>query len=119
MEVPIKLISLSELSFFGLTSETAPLYRVNLFTQIHEIVFHGKGGYDWETIYNMPRWLRQFTFNQINDFYKKESEAYAKNANKNENKSTLIDPSGKVNKDIWKNIQKTTPTSSKSKVKYQ
>ena len=62
------------LSFFGLTSNTAPIARSNLFTQIHEIVFHGKGGYDWDTIYNMPRWLRQFTFNKINDFYKKESE---------------------------------------------
>ena len=42
---------------------------LNLFNQIHEIVFHGQGGYDWETIYNMPRWLRQFTFNKINFNY--------------------------------------------------
>ena len=72
MGIPKESTFLSELSFFGLTSEIAPQYRINLFTQIHEIVFHGKGGYDWETIYNMPRWLRQFTFNKINEFYKKE-----------------------------------------------
>jgi len=61
------------LSFFGLTSNTASIARANLFTQIHEIVFHGKGGYDWNTIYNMPRWLRLFTFNKINEFYQKEN----------------------------------------------
>jgi len=59
------------LPFFGLTSESAPQLRVNLFTQIHEIVFYGKGGYDWETIYNMPIWLRRFTHKQIQDYYSK------------------------------------------------
>jgi len=64
----------SELTFFGLT----PTYRVNIFTQIHEIVFHGKGGYDYDTIYNMPIWLRNFTFQKINEFYEKEAEANKK-----------------------------------------
>lgn len=59
------------MTFFGLTSE----YRIHLFTQIHEIVFHGKGGYSWEDVYNMPIWLRKFTFNKINEFYEKEKEA--------------------------------------------
>jgi hypothetical protein len=40
-----------------------------LFEQIHEIVFFGKGGYDWNTIYNMPIWLRNFTFKRIKEFY--------------------------------------------------
>ena len=38
---------------------------MNLFTQIHEIIFHGKGGYDWNTVYSMPIWLRKFTFFKI------------------------------------------------------
>ena len=59
------------LTFFGLTST----HRINLFSQIHEIVFHGKGGYDWETVYNMPIWLRKFTFNKMKEFYNKEQEA--------------------------------------------
>lgn len=58
------------LTFFGLTSE----YRVQVFKQIHEIVFHGKGGYDWHTIYNMPIWLRRYTFNEIKEFYETESK---------------------------------------------
>ena len=62
------------LPFFGLT----PQYRVNLFTQIHEIVFHGKGGFDYDTVYNFPIWLRNFTFKKMNDYYEEESKQYKK-----------------------------------------
>lgn len=40
-----------------------------LFNQIHEIMFHGGGGYDYTTIYNMPIWLRTFTFNKLKEHY--------------------------------------------------
>lgn len=62
------------LPFFGLTQQ----YRVNLFTQIHEIVFHGKGGYDYDTVYGMPIWLRNFTFKKMNDYYEEESKQMKK-----------------------------------------
>ena len=84
------------LTFFGLTPDTVPQSRSAIFTQIHEIVFHGKGGYDWETIYNMPIWLRRFTFNKINEFYKEENNQIEKTQNGGKSKN-LIDPSGKVN----------------------
>tara|TARA_R110000824_G_scaffold61947_1_gene164371 strand:- start:1863 stop:2177 length:315 start_codon:yes stop_codon:yes gene_type:complete len=84
------------LAFFGLTPDTIPQTRSAIFTQIHEIVFHGKGGYDWETIYNMPIWLRRFTFNKINEFYKEENNQIEKTQNGGKSKN-LIDPSGKVN----------------------
>lgn len=54
---------------------------------IHEIVFHGKGGYDWDTIYNMPIWLRKFTFEKIKEFYDKEREENEKHNNMLKNKS--------------------------------
>ena len=38
------------------------------------MVFHGNGGYDWHTVYNMPIWLRNFTFNKIKDYYDKQNE---------------------------------------------
>lgn len=63
-----------DLTFFGLTSEVAKPYRVNLFTQIHEIVFHGQGGYDWETVYNMPIWLRKFTFHKMKEHYDEKNK---------------------------------------------
>jgi hypothetical protein len=43
----------------------------------------------------MPIWLRNFTFNKINEHYKKEQEAYDK-ANKGSNTTTVVDASGKV-----------------------
>lgn len=57
-------------------------YKVKLFSQIHEIVFHGKGGYDYETVYNMPVWLRTFTFKKLNEYYEKEAEAARKASGK-------------------------------------
>jgi len=58
-----------------------------MFSQIHEIVFHGKGGYDWDTIYNMPIWLRRFTFEKLKEFYEKEKEEAEKQQNMLKNKS--------------------------------
>ena len=108
------------LGFFGLTSDTVQIARANLFTQIHEICFHGKGGYDWPTVYAMPRWLRQFTFNKINDFYQKENEAYENASSKNGgNKSTLIDPSGNVNRENWGGVPKPITPSGKPTTKYK
>lgn len=81
---------------FTLTSEEIVRYRKNLFTQIHEIVFHGQGGYDWETVYNMPVWLRKFTFDQINTFYSKKQQQQQEQQPKNPNQKTVIDSTGKV-----------------------
>jgi len=60
-----------EQRFFGLGSEK----RAIVFKEIHEIVFHGQGGYDWPTVYNMPIWLRKYTFNEIKSFYEKKNNA--------------------------------------------
>jgi len=65
---------LSALTFFGLTQP----YRLSVFSQIHEIVFHGKGGYTWNDVYNMPLWLRKFTFEKIREFYEKEKDEIEK-----------------------------------------
>lgn len=87
------------LDFFGLTLENSQKYRKNLFTQIHNIVFHGNGGYDWFTIYNMPIWLRKFTFNEINEYNKDQNEK----ANKSKNKDSLVNTKGQVNRPQFKN----------------
>lgn len=60
------------LSFFGQTSE----HRLGLFKQIHEIVFHGGGGYTWFDVYNMPVWLRRYTFNELQRHHDKYKEKY-------------------------------------------
>ena len=81
-------MSLLGLTFFGLTPE----YRQNLFSQIHEIVFHGNGGYDWHTLYNMPIWLRNFTYKKLEEFYKKQEEAQNKQQNMLKNSKEIARP---------------------------
>jgi len=49
---------------------------MNLFSQIHEICFYSKGGYNFETIYNMPIWLRNFIHNKMCEHYDKEKKSY-------------------------------------------
>jgi len=70
------------LAFFGLTKE----HRLAVFNQIHEIVFHGNGGYDWHTVYNMPIWLRRWTFQKLQEYYEKKNEAEENAYNKSTNR---------------------------------
>jgi hypothetical protein len=59
------------LHFFGLTPE----YRAALFAQLHDIVFHGNGGYSFETVYEFPIWLRKFTHRSLIEHYDKQNKA--------------------------------------------
>jgi hypothetical protein len=76
------------LHFFGLTQE----YRLYIFSQIHDIVFHGNGGYDWNTIYNMPIWLRKYTFHKIKEYYDREKEEMEKAQGKNRQSAEIARP---------------------------
>ena len=111
----IESISQLGLAFFGLTTDTILQSRTAIFKQIHQIVFHGNGGYDWHTVYNMPIWLRRFTFNEIKKHFEEENEAIQKQSKgKNSNSKTVIDSDGKVK--LPDLLQK--PTNSKKPVKY-
>jgi hypothetical protein len=103
------------LTFFGLTTDTILQSRTAIFKQIHQIVFHGNGGYDWHTVYNMPIWLRRFTFNEIKKHFEEENESIQKQSRgKNSNSKTVIDSDGKVK--LPNLLQK--PTNNKHPVKY-
>lgn len=91
------------LAFFGLTPEAAPLVRQNLFNQIHEIVFHGQGGYSWNDVYQMPTWLRKFTFHKIKEYYDKKN-------NKEQEDATQSWLQGDARKEAAKNAQMKKPT---------
>jgi hypothetical protein len=60
----------SQLTFFGLSLE----HRKYLFDQIHQIVFHGQGGYNFADVYDMPIWLRNYTYNQIKKWYDEQNK---------------------------------------------
>jgi hypothetical protein len=88
------------LTFFGLTSNNTNTFRLSIFNQIHEIVFHGKGGYDYNTVYNMPIWLRNYTFNKLKEWYNQETK------NPNEDSWT----NGMAKEEASKNKQIKVPT---------
>lgn len=73
-------------SFFGLTQE----YRFNLFKQIHEIIYYGKG-YDYDTVYNMPLWLRKTTFKFIQDSINQKNDAEKKSHEGSNGGNTNLD----------------------------
>ena len=77
---------------FGLNSDKIPELRVAVFRQIHQIVFNGQGGYSWTEVYNMPIWLRKFTFSELQSHYKEKNKPP-----ENLNSKTLVDKDGNVN----------------------
>ena len=84
------------LAFFGLTSTSAKQHRVDFLTQIHEICFYGQGGYRWQEVYDMPLWLRKFTYHKIKEHYDKQSKAMKDSQSKSSNTQSLVGPDGKV-----------------------
>ena len=64
---------------------------------IHQIVFHGKGGYDFQTVYNLPIWLRKYIYNEITSHYSEEKKSYENAKNGGKGNKTLISTDGKVN----------------------
>ena len=69
-----QLTSLLVFGFFGLT----PQYRVNLFSQVHDLVFHGGGGFQYTEVYNMPIWLRKFHTNKISEYNQEQIDEIEK-----------------------------------------
>lgn len=72
------------LTFFGLT----PKYRNILFSQIHDLIYHGKGGFIHSEVYNMPIWLRHFHINKINKYHEKQNEEIERQNKQNSNSVT-------------------------------
>ena len=74
-------------------------------------MFHGNGGYDFHTVYNMPIWLRNFTFNKLKEHYDKEAKQMKKAQAGSSQSSTVIGEDGKVQSpDFLKSTSKTPPT---------
>lgn len=63
--------------FYGLTQN----YRLSIFKQIHEITFHGKGGYSFTEVYNLPIYLRNYIYREIVQYYDNESKEIEKARN--------------------------------------
>ena len=75
-------------AFFGLT----PQYRNILFGQVHDLVYHGGGGFLHSEVYNMPTWLRRFHIQKINEHHKQQKEEYDKVNPKKQNSKVARGP---------------------------
>ena len=78
-------------TFFGLTPE----YRNIIFTQIHDLVYHGGGGFIHSEVYNMPVWMRKFHLKTINKFLKDQHEqqkSYNEKVSNPQSKSKIQGP---------------------------
>jgi hypothetical protein len=52
-----------DLTFFGFDST----YRIQLHDTIFNMIWFGEGRWDWDTVYNMPIFLRNFWIKKINE----------------------------------------------------
>jgi hypothetical protein len=107
-----------DLTFFGLTSSSAAQARFALFSNIHQIVFHGKGGYDYHTVYNMPIWLRKFTFSEIKKYYDEENKSQQNSVGNNQN--VAINTDGTVaDRSLFNNVPSSPGTSPRKPASYK
>ncbi len=58
-------------TFFGL----GPSYRPILHQQIFDLIYWGKGGFNWSDVYAMPIWLRVFYIKAIERVHKERKKA--------------------------------------------
>ena len=83
MGIQIESIYQLGLDFFGLTLNNIGTVKRNIYKQIHQICFYGKGGYSWPVVYNMPIYLRRFIFSEIKEFYDEQNKEKTMDPNKN------------------------------------
>jgi hypothetical protein len=57
--------------FFGLTPE----YKLGMHGEIFSLCYHGKGGFTWDEVYNLPIYLRRFYIQQINKAIESQNKA--------------------------------------------
>ena len=45
---------------------------------MHDLVYHGGGGFIHSEVYNMPIWMRRFHIQKISEWNKQQNEEYEK-----------------------------------------
>lgn len=57
-------------TFFGLTSEN----KVDIHKTLFTMAYYSNGAFDFQQVYNMPVYLRNFHMKQLEDAKKREAE---------------------------------------------
>ena len=85
-EAPSKPGFALEQTFFGFKPEDRPKLHENIFN----LIWHGEGRWDWDTIYNMPIHIRKFWIKKINKIIHDEQEAHQKQVDEIKRKRNSI-----------------------------
>ena len=77
-------------TFFFLTAEDKPYIH----NEIFNLVYHGGGGFDYESVYNMPIWLRQYNIKKIIDYNEKQNPTKPpqQQSQTSQNNNTILRP---------------------------
>jgi hypothetical protein len=54
---------------------------MSVYNEVHDLVYHGGGGYSYSEVYNMPIYLRRYSITRINNYLKDKKEAEEKAVN--------------------------------------
>jgi hypothetical protein len=54
---------------------------MSVYNEVHDLVYHGGGGYSYSEVYNMPIYLRRYSITRINNYLKEKKEAEEKVVN--------------------------------------
>lgn len=85
MEAPSVLGFNLDQTFFGFKPED----RVSLHDNIFNLIWHGEGRWDWDTIYDMPIFLRRHWVKRINKILEERTEYQNKIAEQQKNKRKI------------------------------
>lgn len=73
--------------FFGLIPE----YKFQVYQEIHDLVYHGNGGFIYSEVYQMPIHIRRYHIRKIDTLHKQQKEDMEK-AHSNTQSSTAKIP---------------------------
>jgi hypothetical protein len=48
-------------------------YNINVFDQIFDLVYYSEGGFDYNSVYDMPVNLRSYYYRKLDDIIKKKN----------------------------------------------
>lgn len=57
-------------------------------TEVHDLVYHGQGGFPYDQVYNMPIKYRKYHIQKINEYLEKKSEAEEESMKKSQGSLT-------------------------------
>jgi hypothetical protein len=74
-------------------------------TEVHDLVYHGGGGFIYSEVWNMPISNRRYHIHKINEFLKKKAEAEEKASKGNNTSKSTMDMS-KIMPDFTSKVKK-------------